>query len=326
MSFANGAEGITNGQTLTNGSTANTAGTGTAANAVAVAAGDSITATSSAALYGTRGWRFALAAAGAGATRILWDNGSAVTGRWAQYATYRTSGTGDGQLEDVMHVRHSGGNCGFLVLTSAGRLQLLNAAGGNTNLTGSLSPLALLPNHWYGICVVRQKGTGTGDGRLGYAYYDLESSDPTGIVHSWEATNVDAGTADSRVGAFGRSTGRTLAHTIDYDDIRGDALASGFMGPAIADLAVTIRDNQAVFEIEGGTPPYTATQTSGPATTAVIRDDGLISGMGTIRIPKHATTNTEWSVLDDNAVTVASLTVLPLPAGSSGLVQYDGSW
>jgi hypothetical protein len=309
MAFANSAEGQANGTVPTTGNTGGASGTAISS-APAIDGAGTITFSTDRAAYGTKSYKYVYIASGAAAHRMLWANGSAVAGRYAVAAAVYVPAAGDA-IEDIMSIRHSGGNTCTLCLALDGRVQIFDAAGAAIAASKSTNPVSA-PG-WYYFCLTRTKGTGTGDGQLGYAYYTMDGT----LIQSYNGTTHNAGTADSTHGSFGRSTGRTNAHTYYFDAIKGDALASGYFTPDVADLAATVYNSRGVIVASGGTPPYTITQTAGTTTAATVIDSGATSGQGVFMVAQHATDNLVYSVLDDNAVTVTSLTVTPLPSAAA---------
>jgi hypothetical protein len=140
------------------------------------------------------------------------------------------------------------------------------------------------------------------------AYYDLEASGSP-LVQSYNNAACNAGTADTTHGAYGRSATRTQAHTLDYDDLRGDALASGYMLPLVADVDVATYANSTVFVATLGTPPFSIAQDTGATTVPTTVDDGTTSGQGVFVVAQHATDVLTYTITDDNGVEVTDLTV-----------------
>jgi hypothetical protein len=305
MAFDNGAEGGTSGTTVTTGNTGG--GSGTAANTVAIdtGAGGDIEFHTSAALYGALGYRFIHPVSGGAVNRMIFPNGSAVAGRYAIYCAFKIDSVPTA-IEDICSIRHSGGATGVLIIAADGKLQLQDSTG--ATIAASKATLALSPNHWYGVSMTRTKGTGAADGQLGYAYYDLEASGSP-EVQSYNNATCNAGTADTTHGAFGRQAGRTQAHIVDMDDLRGDAFAAGYMTPVVADVDVDTYTNSTVFVATLGTPPFSISQDTGASTAPTVVDDGTTSGQGVFVVAQHATDELTYTITDDNSVEVGSLTV-----------------
>lgn len=214
----NTAEGLSDTTVPTTGNTGGTSGT--AANSVAVASGDSIQARTAAAAHGSVGYRFGLIAGGAGATRMLWSYAVATRMIFSFYVKVDTLPSA---TEDLGGIRNSTGNMGILTIGADGKAVMNNAAG--TGVAASKATNTFPVGTWVRVDIIATKGTGTGDGTLGYAYFENESDTPT---FSWESAAQNAGTTNSATGFIGRSTGRSQAHTFDYDTVRWATATSGY--------------------------------------------------------------------------------------------------
>lgn len=273
---SNTAEGLSDGTVPTTANTGTTSGD--AASTVSIASGDTLAAKTAAAAHGSVGYRFTLTGPGTGPTRLMWTMVTSL--RHVLSTSFRIDSVPT-STEDIMGLRHSGGNMGVLFIRSDGRIQMADTTG--TAIAASVASTAISANTWYQVDMCAKPGTGTGDGTLGYAVYPLGSSTPT---WTWESAAVNANTAATAVGWVGRSTGRAQAHVIDHDTIRWDTLASGFMSPftptatVIADAGLdTTVDGYTTVTLDGsssiGASSYVWTQTAGTTVT--------LSGSGATR-------------------------------------------
>lgn len=218
-SISNTFEGLGDGVTPTN---ANTGGaSGTATSTVSIGSASTIVGSAAAAIFGARGCRMAWAGnTGDGATRLMWPIAEA--GRVVLAAYVRIAATPT-QAEDIMGIRHSSGNMAILVVGSNGKLLVNNAAG--TGISASAAPDVLAPGT-YLIQMSATKGTSTSNGTIGFGIWPQNSATP---IHTWESSAVNAGTANVSHVFLGRSTGRAEARTVDYDEMRAETLASGWL-------------------------------------------------------------------------------------------------
>lgn len=238
-SGSNTIEGIADGVVP---SAANSGGvSGDALSSIAVASGDAITAKTSAADHGSRGVEMSFLAGGAGATRILWACASSSSRQVVSF--YYKIDSLPASAEDLGGMRHASGNMGILTIGSDGKLIMLNAAG--TGISASRAPSTFPVAQWVRVEMSVQNGTTTSDGTLGYSYYLGESST---ALYTWESSVQNAGTTAQAYFFIGRSTGRAEAHVVQYDTIRWQSLASGWMSPYAAGSSNTIENTA-----EGGT-------------------------------------------------------------------------
>ena len=320
---SNTFEGIASGVAP---SSANSGGaSGDAISSIAVAAGDSILVQSSAADHGSRGVEMSLIAGGAGATRVLWACAS--TTRQVISFYYKIDSV-PAAVEDVAGLRHASGNMGILVIASDGKLQMFDSAG--SGISGSKSPSAIPANTWIRIDMSVVNGTTTSNGTLGYSYYIGESSI---AQYSWESSAVNATTNAQSHFFIGRSTGRTAAHTVQYDTIRWQSLSSGWMAPFSPSSGTGV-----INTAEGGTADTVPTTgntggASGDAATVVNVGSGntlLFSDF----IPAHGSMgygftygttaggNLQWDIADSGRVVFSFyMSIETLPTA----VEYLGS-
>jgi hypothetical protein len=310
MAFSNIGGGGADGVTITTGNSSNN-GAGTAASTVAIDTGTTpacqVIYSDAATLFGGRtGFRLIHEASGTAANRLIFPHGSGVAGRWEMTFAFKTSSVSSGQVEDLAQIRHSSGNTCTLVMAADGKLQIFNAAG--SAIAASKATTALTAGRWYWVSFVRTKGTGTGDGTVGYAYYDLGASGYP-LVESYESSAQNAGTADTTHGCIGRSTGRVAAHTVDYGSgtVAGDAKASGYTAPPSEPPIVTTTDNVFVAVPSSGSPPYTFNQTGGTTTTPT-----QVGTTTTYLIAKHSSTTLTYQVEDSASNVTDSFTVPPV--------------
>jgi hypothetical protein len=311
VSLLNTWEGQPNG---TVPSTSNTASGGQAiASAPAIASGGAITFSTDRYAFGAQSLKISHPADGAsGANRVLFAiPGSPVAGRAEMCAAVYIPASGDA-IEDIMSFRSATGNCGTLVLALDGKMQLFSSAG--TAIAASKSTNAVSAPGWYWVCHTRTKGTTSANGTLGYALYDLDGT----LVHSYDTgATVDARTDDTTQVSYGRATGRLTAHVYYYDNPMAGSQTSGYTSPPVQNLVVTVYNNQGLFKVTGGSPPFGVTQTGGPTVAATVENDGTATGIGLIRIPQHATDDLIYTVTDDNGTAVTTLTVTPAAVGST---------
>lgn len=220
--ISNTAEGGTNGTTVTTGNSGG--GSGTACSTVTVGATATLqfSNVSPAPLKGSMS--FYMAHASSEQTVMWWA--LATTSRTVLRTYWRFTGAVSAQ-DSLLSIRHSSGNMVTLVRETTDKLIIQNAAG--ANITASRSTNALVAGTTYRIEVEVNKGTGTNNGLLGYAYYVGDSST---AEFSWTASNVNAGTADVSHVRLGRNTAVASAATYWYDDMQAQDLASGWIGPS----------------------------------------------------------------------------------------------
>ncbi len=214
-SISNTAEGLTEATTPTTGNTGGASGT--ACSNVTIAGASSITALAAAAIYGVRGYRMAQSAGG-DTTRLIWSLSE--SGRFVMSAYVRIDAT-PAQVEDILGIRHGSGNMGVVSIAGDGKLIVQNAAG--TGITASKSPNPISPGV-YLVQMSASKGTTTSDGTLG-----VHLSQDGATIHTWESAAQNSGTNDVSAVWIGRSTTRSESHTLDYDQIRGESLTSGWL-------------------------------------------------------------------------------------------------
>jgi len=240
MPISNNAEGFsTSPTTPTTGNTGG--GSGDAASAVTQGAASTIRATNASALFGAFGYEFALVDSGSdGACRITWALSSA--SRVVLSCYYMSSSVG-GAIEDVMGIRHASGNMAILSIGTDGKLIPVNSAG--SYQSGMRATNALTPDVMYRIELAVTKGTTSSNGVIEYAYFVGNSATP---VETYSSNSQNTGTADVAQLWVGRSTGRTIAHTCYYDEIRGNTLASGWHDPIPIAATATQDDPAAVTD------------------------------------------------------------------------------
>ncbi len=222
--ISNSAEGLTNGTVPT---PANTGGSsGTACAIVSQGTASTIVASSAASVFGSIGYRCNFVASSSdGACRLLWsfvESGRAVVSAYFRIDSVPSA------TEDLLGIRNSTGNMASLSIGPDGKLLAGNAAGGN--IAASRAPNVLLANTVYRVELAAKKGVDTATGTIGISYYQGNSNVP---LHTWESATQNTGTADIASVFVGRLTGRTQAHTIDFDQVRASTLTSGWLDPAV---------------------------------------------------------------------------------------------
>lgn len=242
--ISNNAEGLSENATPTTGNTGGASGN--ACSTVAQGTNGTIRALAAAAIFGSRGYRMAHLAAAGDANRLMWPLADAGRVVISAYVVLDATAT---QVEDLMGIRHSSGNMGMLCLAADGKAVIQHAGG--SQIGASKSPAAIAPGT-YLVQMSAVKGADASTGTLGYAIYPLGNPTP---IHTWESSAQNAGTANASHVWVGRSTGRLEAHTIDYDEIRGASLASGWLAHVAADPPTIDVDLPApnVIDLRGST-------------------------------------------------------------------------
>ena len=291
VSVTNNAEGIGEGIIPTTG---NTGSSGTACSTVAIDPDSSITALAVAASFGSRGYRFSLAATGSGDTRLRWLLVDADRVVISAYIRLRSTITA---TEDLMGIRNNSGSMGMLVFGVDGKIRMWNAAG--AGVAGSVSA-GVIPTDGTPrlIQMSARKGTSTSDGQLGWAIYD----DAGNLLEQWSSSAVNAGTSDSASFFVGRSTGRTGAHTYDIDEVRAGAFTTGWIDPVGAAPTANAGPDQSNIE-----PGAVVTLDATSSTTAI----------GTITNYAWAQTDGTAVVLSDPAAAISSFTAPATLGGDS---------
>ena len=324
--FTNTADALAEAAVPTTGNTG--AGSGTPAAQVEIDANSTVTALAAAAVHGTRGYRFNLSATGSGATRIRWP--LAGTGRVVIAAHLRVH-TAITAAEDLLAIRHAGGHMALLGTRGDGRFVASNAAGAQQVASISPDPVAA---GLYLIQLAARKGTSTTDGHIGI---EIRDGDTGTLIHTWEASDVNAGTANPTQGYIGRSTGRAITHTLDYDTITGSD-DPGWIPP------VSLAPTADAGPDQSGMEPYSTVTLSSASSSTVI---GTITGHAWTQIsgPPIILTGADTATpsfaapctMDGQPVTLQvtvtnsgghsdtdTVTVTPLPAVMA--VRRGGAW
>ena len=317
VTVTNTAEGLIEAEVPSTGNTGGASGTD--CSAVAIGTSSTIQALAAAAVFGNRGYRLSFAAAaGDGDTRLRWA--LTETGRVVIAAYVRLNSTITA-TEDLMGIRNGSGVMGQLMFGTDGKIRMWNAAG--SGIAGSVStgtiPTDGTPRL---IQMAATKGTGTGDGKLEWAIFDLAGT----LLESWSNAAVNAGTSNPVSLWLGRSTGRTGAHVIDYDQMSAGPFVTGWIDPVSGAPTANAGPDQTLVEpgriiqldatsstvAYGSITDYTWTQTDGQDTPL----SNPITATPTLITPATlaGTTLTYQVTVTGNALTdtdTISITVLP---------------
>lgn len=218
----NTAEGLADGAIPT---TSNTGGaSGVAASAVSQGVASTIRAKAAAAIFGVMGYQFTLTGTGGadGPCRILFN--LATAGRAVAQAYVELDG-GFTAFEDIGGIRHSSGNMTILTIGDDSKPVLFNSSGGGVSASRAPNPVTA---GRYCFQWAATKGTTASNGTLEYAYWDIDV-DTVNPVYTWSDSAQNAGTANAVSVFFGRSTGRNVAHVLDYDNLAWQDLATGWL-------------------------------------------------------------------------------------------------
>ena len=324
--FTNTADGIAENTAPTTGNTGGASGT--PCSSIDRDENSTILALAAAAIHGARGYRFGLSATGTGATRLRWPlagSGRVVISSYVRVHTAITA------TEDLIAIRHATGHMGILCVGNDGRFVVANAAGGQ--ITASKSAGTVGPGLYY-LQLAARKGTGTTDGYLGV---EIRDGDTGTLIHTWEASDVNAGTTDAVSCYVGRSTGRAVTHTLDYDTITGSD-DPGWIPP------VSLAPTADAGPDQSGMEPYAIVSLSSASSSTVI---GTITGHAWTQIsgPPIILTGADTATpsfaapctMDGQPVTLQvtvtnsgghsatdTVTVTPLPAVMA--VRRGGAW
>jgi hypothetical protein len=303
MAIANTAEvGLASGTTVTQANSDDgTAGTALQS-APALDTGGSLVYHTDAAIQGLLGFRLTNPAGGTAVNRFLFSVGAAVATRYVWYTAFKINVLPNA-TEDVIGIRSSAGQVSNLIIRSDNKLQLQNAAGtGISSPVSTISTNAIVANHWYGLAIARTKGTTTANGRLEYRIWDLEASGQPVIQTIDTTAAIDTGTTDTTVVSCGRAAGRTAATIIDFDDLRGDALASGWPSPtAFNPLGVSVLHERGEVSItDAALPIASIVQIAGPTTAPSVLNNGVTGGVVIYGVTQHETEELTYRVTDNS--------------------------
>ena len=223
-SFTNTFEGGTNGTTLTNANSGGSSGmelVGTTANA-----GTTLTFSNTQA-RGTLSFRTSYPVTAAGYGTWNWVSSIRSVIRFYYFAE-----NFDTNFMELFLLRNSTTTVAKIALTSYVNGTQVFVVQNGAAVTAFTSPYPLQINQWYRVEIAVTKGTTTSNGRIEFAYYDVDSVNAIWTADTGTTTNT--GTADFATMRVGSGAAPVTYTVVNYfDDLAVQELASGWIGPSV---------------------------------------------------------------------------------------------
>ena len=126
------------------------------------------------------------------------------------------------------------------------------------------------------------KGTGSGDGTVGFKIFAGESTSP---LETYESSAQNCGTNDFAAFRLGKITGIASTFAVMFDDVAMEDQGTTYLGPLLGSSDLTFTTARKItVDCTGSTGTLTCTQTTG---TSVGSISGPTSSVFTITLPDH---------------------------------------
>ena len=266
---SNNCEGASNGTAISVANSDDNA----AGDALAVTTGGTRQYTSAWANHGTTSWE---CSATSGNTAILGFTQTASAGMSVR-VYFRVTALPSATCAFLQMRSDTDSARGAIQMKTDGKLEIGTHGG-----VAATTTMACSINTTYRIEWRQIKGTGSGDGTVGFKIFAGESTSP---LETYESSAQNCGTNDFAAFRLGKITGIASTFAVMFDDVAMEDQGTTYLGPLLGSSDLTFTTARKItVDCTGSTGTLTCTQTTG---TSVGSISGPTSSVFTITLPDH---------------------------------------